>query len=120
FYEAILTWYETDRPEAASQDENPAETMAFAEWRQLNINAKNAFVAGLLHRMNSFVPFYPQDLTAKIDDLDHSGQIGKLDLADIPAAVSMLMATEAVRDGDFIRNKAKLYKHELMPQLPFF
>jgi hypothetical protein len=34
--------------------------------------------------------------------------------------VELLIGTDAVRSGDFIRGKTKFYSSETLPQIPFF
>jgi hypothetical protein len=89
-------------------------------WRQMNLNLKNWYVSQKLLNGKNFVPYYPQDVTIRIDEFIASGQAKKLGAADVDQTLQLLLSTDAIRSGDFVKGKAKWYSNELLPQLPFF
>ncbi|MNI84783.1 hypothetical protein D3C73_1417160 [compost metagenome] len=86
----------------------------------MSLGEKNLYVTVQLVNNNAFKPFYPQDLTIRIEDLITSEQAKKLNLTEVKQALELLLDTDAVRTGDFVKNKSKWYTNETLPQLPFF
>lgn len=118
FYDAILKWNETVNPQL-----KPVEfgnSLALADWSQLSLNRKNDYAAQMLLAGKQFKAFTPQDLTSRIDEMIASGQSKKMNLGDARQVADVLMATDAVRPGDFLRYKDRWYAKETLPQLPFF
>lgn len=120
FYQAIWKWNEANAPGLTGGELIGKDNLTLDEWRDLNLNGKNAFLAQILHKEGTFVPFYPQDMAARIDDLDAEGKLGELQIKDVRSAASMLFATGAVRTNDYLASKDKHYRNEQVPQLPFF
>jgi hypothetical protein len=118
YFESVVKWNQT-----LDYNLKPADiskTASLDAWRQMNLNVKNWYVALRLLNGNSFVPYYPQDVTIRIDDFIASGQAKKLGAADVNQTLDLLLNTDAIRSGDFVKGKAKWYSSELLPQLPFF
>ncbi|HZG85208.1 hypothetical protein [Paenibacillus sp.] len=120
YYEAIWKWHEANDPGIAGTELVGKPNLTFDEWRTLPLNGKNVFLANALQSLGTFVPFYPQDMAARIDDLDAAGRIGELQWTDLRSAMSTMLRTGAIRSGDYIHSKEKLYRDETLPQLPFF
>ncbi|WP_309118686.1 hypothetical protein [Paenibacillus sp.] len=120
YYESIWKWNEANDPGLVGADAVAKDNLTFEEWRKLPLNGKNLFLARALSAAGAFTPFYPQDVAARIDDLDAEGRIGQLQLGNLRSTVEMLLSTGAVRSNDFFRSKEKHYEGETLPQLPFF
>ncbi|HZG55447.1 hypothetical protein [Paenibacillus sp.] len=120
YYDAIWQWHAANEPVPVGAELIEKNNLTFEEWRTLPLNGKNLFLARLLAEVGAFSPFYPQDVAARIDDLDAAGRVGQLQLADLRAAVSTLLSTGAVRSNDYFQSKEKHYRGEKLPQLPFF
>ncbi|MFD0680958.1 MULTISPECIES: hypothetical protein [unclassified Paenibacillus] len=118
YYESIIKWNEADNPQLKKVDVN--KPLLLADWSTLSLNVKNDYIAQSLATGKSFTSFTPQDLSVRIDEIIFSGQAKKMNLNEVHQVIGVLLATEAVRTGDFIRNKAKFYPTEVLPQLPFF
>ncbi|WP_248925386.1 hypothetical protein [Paenibacillus hamazuiensis] len=118
YYDAMVEWNKTIDPQFKPAD--TGKRIGIKDWSQLNLNMKNDYIAAVMLNGKTFKPYTPQDLTAKIDDLIASGQAKKMNYGEVQQAVDVLVATEAVRPGDFIRQKNKLYGNENLPQVPFF
>lgn len=118
YYDSIVKWNQTFDNGLVPFD--PARIATFDDWRQLNLNIKNMYVSAHLLNNKAFEPFYPQDLTFRIDDFIASGQAKKLKQADVKQTMELLISTNAVRPGDFVKGKSKWYSNEALPQLPFF
>jgi hypothetical protein len=120
YYDAILEWSKKDNPNVPAIDKLNLSQVTYKEWRKWPLNAKNAFIARMLFEDGTLYPFYPQDVSSNIDDLDATGRAGKLKLATVGQASETLLSTGGVRSGDYIRLKNKVYSNETLPQLPFF
>jgi hypothetical protein len=120
FYEAIWRWSNNNKQGKLNTTFIGKENLKIETWRSLNLNEKNVFIAKKLNKMETFVPFYPQDISSRIDDLDLNQQLNKLKLTDVSSTLNMLLSTGGVRNDDFLRSKDKLYRNETLPQLPFF
>lgn len=118
YYDAILKWNETINPQFKPID--VSKPLALKEWSALSLNMKNDYCAQLLIASKLFKAFTPQDLAARIDEMIANGQTAKMNLTGVAQVVDVLMATDAVRPGDFLRYKSKWYANETLPQLPFF
>lgn len=118
YYDAIVKWNQTVDPALAAFDFSKAATME--DWRKMNLNVKNLYVSTQLLNGKHFVSYYPQDLTLRIEDFVASGQAKKLNAADLKQTMDLLINTNAVRTGDFVKGMSKWYSKESLPQLPFF
>lgn len=118
YYASIVKWNESENPELKRTDKD--KPLAIADWNTLSLNVKNDYIANKLAQSNVFKPFTPQDLSVKIDEMISTGQSGKLNLSQVQNVMDVLLATNAVVSGDFVRNKARWYTNETLPQIPFF
>jgi ATP-dependent Lon protease len=118
YYDSIVKWNETMDYNLEKIDIQKTATLEV--WKKMNLNVKNLYVANQLLAAKSFVPYYPQDVTIRIDDFIASGQAQKLSAADANQTINLLFSTNAIRSGDFVKGKSKWYANELLPQLPFF
>lgn len=118
YFDSILVWNGTLDPDIEYFD--PNNTANLDQWRAMNFNVKNVYITAKLLKNKAFSPFYPQDLTIRIDEFIASGQAKKLNVNDVNQTMELLLSTNAVRTGDFVKGKAKWYANETLPQLPFF
>ncbi|MDF2961062.1 MAG: hypothetical protein K0S39_2797 [Paenibacillus sp.] len=118
YYDSIIRWNVSNNPQLKQADIH--KPLLLTDWSTLSLNVKNDYIANALITGKYFMPFTPQDLTVRIDEIIASGQSKKMNLTEVHQVIDVLVATEAVRFGDFIRNKAKWYPNEVLPQLPFF
>jgi hypothetical protein len=118
YYESIVKWNET--MDYNLQPFDLSKSATFEDWKQMNLNVKNLYVTNQLLINMSFPPFYPQDVTIRTDDFIASGQAKKLGAHDTNHTIDLLLNTDAIRSGDFVKDKTKWYSKELLPQLPFF
>lgn len=118
YYSSMIKWQQSI--DAKLQPIEADQPLTLDEWKQQPLSIKNNYVAGSLLSSTDYVPFLPQDMASKVDDLIASGQMHKLGKNTIDQAVTLLIDTDAVRSGDFIKAKHKRYEDETLPQLPFF
>jgi hypothetical protein len=119
YFDSIVKWHQLVDSSAKGTEVLNGE-LAFNDWSQLDLNLKNAYLAGLLIQSRNFSSYTPQDVTLRVDDMIRSGQAKKLNLTTVPQVVELLINTHAVRLGDFVQGKSKYYGGEMLPQLPFF
>lgn len=119
YFEAMEKWASSIDPNI-TKNYKAAKPLKLSDWGALPIAIKNRLNAEQLREQKLLLPFYPQDLSSRIDDFIKSGQADKMMLETYEQIVQILIDTEAVRAGDFIRNKNKYYHKELMPQVPYF
>lgn len=117
YYEAIVKWNESVNEQFKPID--VTKPVSMNDWSALGLNMKNEYIAQMMMTSKWFKAFTPQDLTVRIDEMIRSGQSQNLNLYEIAGIVDVLIATNAVRPGDFLRYKHK-YANETLPQLPFF
>jgi hypothetical protein len=119
FYDSMLKW-----GSKANQKIPPAtselKTMSFIQWKKMPLLLKNASIADMMLNREIFAGFDPQDVTAKIDDMIHSGTASSLNLTDVQSSVALLISTGAVQEQDFVKWREQYYNKETIPQLPFF
>src|SRR5690606_20227438 len=119
-FESIVKWNESMVDQLTGLELVEKQDLDFNEWNALNFNLKNRFVSKFMYEHHYYFPFYPHDLTAKIEELIHSGEAKKLNLTHVSSVANMLFSTGAVRPGDYLKTRYKYFDGELMPQLPFF
>ncbi len=119
YFNAMELWANSLDPELVKNYKAPSP-LKLADWSQLPLTVKNRLNAGIMIENKTVLPFFPQDLTSRIDDFIVSGQADKMMLDTYEQIVQLLIDTEAVRSGDFLKNKNKFYQDELLPQLPYF
>ncbi|AEI41307.1 hypothetical protein [Paenibacillus mucilaginosus] len=118
YYGSIILWNQSVNPQFAAID--VSQNLSLSDWNALPLNTKNDYAAQLMLSGKVFQAFTPQDLTIRIDEMASSGQAKNMGIGQVKQVMDMLVATEAVRPGDFLRGKDKRYGSETLPQLPFF
>lgn len=119
YYTSMLKWGATVNTEIDGNFQNRGD-MELSQWKKLPILVKNKIAADYLSANNLYAGFLPHDLTARIDEFIASGQAEKMKQKTVLSVADLLTGTNAVRSGDFLRAKAKLYSNEQLPLLPFF
>lgn len=119
YYTAMLKWGSSVHADYPADYQTP-DLLALADWKALPLVVKNKAVVDILVANQIFAEFLPHDLTARIDQFISAGQAEKMQLTTIGSIVQLLISTDAVRNGDFMNVRAKLYADDLLPQLPFF
>ncbi len=120
FYSSITRWNETLAPNLYGIELAVKSDLTFNEWSEMNLNLKNEFVSRILMEDSFYESFYPQDLTIRLDEMIVDGFASRNSISTLRPLINMIVDTNAVRDGDFLRRKEKFYKSEPLPQLPFF
>ncbi|KIL38206.1 hypothetical protein SD70_27960 [Gordoniibacillus kamchatkensis] len=118
YYDSIVKWNQSI--DAGYKPVDTGAKLSLADWGQLSLNSKNDYLAAMMLGQKWFKPFKPQDLTVRVDEFIASGEAKKLNVTGVQQAVELLVGTDAVRSGDFIRSKQKFYSGETLPQIPFF
>lgn len=119
YFSAMLKWAATVSLNMPGDYQSP-DDLAFAEWEKLPLIIKNKFVSDYLSEKGLFASYLPHDLAARIDEFIRSGQAEKMNQNTVISVADLLTGTNAVRNGDYLRAKAKLYPNETLPLLPFF
>lgn len=120
YYSSIVRWNEKMNPSITGIEQANKKDINQNEWAQMNLNLKNFFVSNILKDTEYYAFFYPQDLTIRIDEMIANGQAKKMDFTTIKPMIEMLVDTNAVRSGDYLKKRQVFYKNETLPQLPFF
>lgn len=120
YYSSIVGWNETVQADLPATQLTAKDNLSFKEWGQLNLNLKNQYVTRIMELSDYYKPYYPHDLTIRIDEMILDGHAERLKLTSIKPIIEMLVDTDAVRSGDYLRRNQKFYKGETLPQLPFF
>lgn len=119
YYTSMLKWGASVNTEIPGDFQSP-EVMDLTRWNSLPLIIKNKVAADYLSANTLFTGFLPHDLTARIDEFIRTGQAEKMKQKTVQSVADLLTGTNAVRSGDFLSAKAKLYPNEQLPQLPFF
>jgi hypothetical protein len=120
YYTSIVKWNESLDPKLTGIELASKNNVTLNEWAKMNLNLKNVFVTNILKETKNYTLFYPQDLTIRIDEMIANGQAKKMDFTSIKPMIEMLVDTNAVRSGDYLKKRQVFYKNETLPQLPFF
>jgi hypothetical protein len=120
YYSSMVRWNEMADPQLTGTELAEKMDLTYTEWAQMNLNLKNLFVTGILEQSGYYSSFYPQDLTIRLDELIANGQAKRMGFTTIKPIIEMLVDTNAVRNGDYLKKKQIYYKNEALPQLPFF
>ncbi|MNC36830.1 hypothetical protein D3C75_853730 [compost metagenome] len=119
FYTSMMKW-------AAKNDQNIPDEYTFnsdttvKQWNNYSLTMKNKAITDIMLSSNLYVPYMPQDLTAKIDQMISSGKAAALNLNSVSSIVKIVTETGAVQNNDFIKWKTNYYANESLPALPFF
>lgn len=119
FYDSMLKWGSKTNSKIPSVP-GELKTTSFIQWKKMPLLLKNSFIADIMLNRGIFAGYDPQDITAKIDDMIHSGTASALNLSDVQSSVSLLISTGAVQEQDFTKWREQYYSRETIPQLPFF
>ncbi len=117
YFDAVIKWNEkvSNKPlNGVNEIDGPKTGIAL--WNVMNLNVKNAVTAHYLHQNKVFSIYMPQDLTINVESLlqEHPKTNIIQDIMD------SLIKTNAVRNGDFIKDRTIYYSSEVLPQIPFF
>ncbi|AZN40689.1 hypothetical protein [Paenibacillus albus] len=119
YYSAMQKWGSSVDPNIPSSFSSTSSAN-IKSWSALPLTIKNKLMADELTARKLLAPYYPQDLTARVDQFIGSGQAANMNKQTVASVVDLLIRTDAVRQGDFADSKAELYPKQLLPQLPFF
>ncbi|MBW7454431.1 hypothetical protein ACFOLF_05495 [Paenibacillus sepulcri] len=119
YYYAMMKWSSSVNPDIPDQYA-ATSVLELSKWKSLPLVVKNKLIAEQFKARMLVVSYYPQDLTARVDQFIGSGQAAKMGMKTLGSVIDLLISTEAVRPGDFDDSKPLLYPKELLPQLPFF
>lgn len=119
YYTSMLKWGASVNMDISADFKSP-EVVDLNQWKTMPLVVKNKVIADYLSSRTLLTGFLPHDLTARIDQFIRSGQAGKMKQTTIGSIAELLTGTDAVRNGDFLGSKSKLYPNEQLPQLPFF
>jgi hypothetical protein len=118
-YKALATW------EAVYVNKHPLpkqlpQAVSVAAWKEYPFHYRTYLAAEYLSQMKLYDEFNPEDLTARLDMLLRSREATVLGIKEIPSAIRLLQATDAVRSGDFKQLQAKLYAGLQFPEMPIY
>lgn len=119
YYQSMLRWGNTVNKKIPATYE-PTSILGIAQWKTLPLTVKNKLMADHMKARMLLTSYYPQDLVSAVDDYILSGEAAKMKMKSVDAVVDLLVNANAVRSGDFLNSKAKVYAKETIPQLPFF
>lgn len=120
YFAAIVEWNKTINNQLKGTSLLEEKNLTIAEWKTLNLNLKNQMMAQLLTNAGSYTLALPHDYVSRVDEMIRNGQINALKIKSIAQAITVLNATKAVRNGDFVLIKEEFYGQEFLPNLPFF
>lgn len=119
YYQAMALWesvYVTKKRFTQLQPQQVAST----QWKAYPFHYRNYLAAQSMSQTKQFHPFYPEDLTSRIDSVVQTVSPDSLGWKDIAHATRILQTTDAVRLGDFMALKDKLYPELKSPEIPLF
>ncbi|MBB3109247.1 hypothetical protein FHS18_001299 [Paenibacillus phyllosphaerae] len=119
YYKSMLRWSNTVNSKIPATYD-PSGVLGIAQWKTLSLTVKNKLMADQLKARQLLTPYYPQDLTTGVDEYILSGEATKMKMKTVDAVVDLLVNAKAIRSGDFMSSKSRLYEKEVLPQLPFF
>ncbi|MFY0543017.1 hypothetical protein [Brevibacillus sp. H7] len=118
-YKAIAMWESVYVNKQALPKELP-QTVSVALWKDYPFHYRTYVAAEYLAQMKVYDSFNPEDLTARLDLLFRSQEAATLGIKDVPSAIRLLEATDAVRSGDFKQLHPKLYAGLKAPEIPMY
>lgn len=118
-YQATALWESVYVTKKGIPSAKPSE-VTVQQWNSYPFHYRAYLAAEYQAQANMFHPYEPLDLVARIDSLIHSEQSKSLGLTNIPAAIRMLEATDAVRSGDFETLRGRLYANLRAPETPLY
>ncbi|KAA9007195.1 hypothetical protein F4V43_01535 [Paenibacillus spiritus] len=119
YYDAMVVWGGRNNAQIPGSYK-ASRTISLKEWSSMPLLLKNAISADMMLNRKQFESYEPQDLSAKIDDLIHSGAAQSLSVSSAQKAFSLLVSTGALQENDYSRVRVHYYSSEVLPQLPFF
>ncbi|TFE29958.1 hypothetical protein [Cohnella luojiensis] len=119
YYNSMLKWAASVDSDIPGEYDRP-DVLTIAKWKTLPLIVKIKVSSDYLSEQAQLADFLPHDLTARIDQFIGSGQADKRKVKSFNAIAELLTSTEAVRSGDFIGMKSRIYESDQLPQLPFF
>lgn len=118
-YQATALWESVYVTKKGMPSASPTQ-VTVEQWNSYPFHYRVYLAAQYQAQTNAFHSYKPLDLAARIDSLVSSDQVKSLGLTNIPAAVKVLEATDAVRDGDFANLRGRLYADLRTPETPLY
>jgi hypothetical protein len=120
YFGAISEWNKTINAQLKGSSFVNKKDLTISEWKLLNLNLKNQVVAQMLANKKTLTLALPQDYVGRVDELNRNGRMQELKFKTISEVLNMLVATNAVRNGDFGLMRERFYGDEFVPAIPFF
>ncbi|MBO8163049.1 MAG: hypothetical protein H0Z34_04905 [Brevibacillus sp.] len=118
-YKAVALWESAYVTKKEIPDTIPAN-ISISQWKSYPFHYRNYIAAEYLTKQPGITEYNPEDLTARLDSVILTNQAASLGWEDIPYALRVLNATNAVRKGDYLSLKEKLYSEVKTPEMPIF
>lgn len=119
YHFAILKWASKEDSHINGKD-TKAATISIAQWSPLPVVIKNKIMSQQMRDRKLIANYEAQDLTAAADRIIASGISKKMGAKTVNEVIDLLLSTEAVRKGDFLKEAEELYKNQTLPKIPLF
>ncbi|UFJ42823.1 hypothetical protein LOK74_10150 [Brevibacillus humidisoli] len=118
-YKAIALWESAYITNKEIPDTVPT-AIDLNQWKSYSFHFRNYLAAEYLTKQPAITSYNPEDLTARLDSVILTNQAVSLGWDDIPYAIRVLNATNAVRKGDYRSLRDRLYSDVRTPEMPIF
>lgn len=117
YYNTMYIWSTSIDANIASSFDTTI-TQAISTWDKYPLIIKLQIISNYLNDNKVFKNASPQDIVSRIDEFIVNGQASQLNLTKVNDVLNLLIATDAIRHGDYNQYKGTRYKDEFLPQIP--
>ena len=119
YFKAMHLWTISMDPTIPSTFDSTI-TLPISTWDNYPLIVKVNMIASHFNTNKIYRNLSPQDVVSRIDEFVANNQAEQLKLTTVNEVLNLLLATDAIRQGDYQQYKGNRYDNEFLPKIPFF
>lgn len=123
FYQSIVEWekiYATEKIDDIQIDGLNLYDLSLENWSTMTLHQKNYVISILMEQQPYLIPYPPEDISIHIEPLTTFNEVSALGIDRIGKAIDIFLATNAVKFGDYLKEKDQYFPNVNTPLIPLF
>lgn len=123
FYQSIVEWekiYATEKIDDIQIDGLNLYDLSLENWSTMTLHQKNYVISILMEQQPYLIPYPPEDISIHIEPLTAFNEVSALGIDRIGKAIDIFLATNAVKFGDYLKEKDQYFPNVNTPLIPLF
>ncbi len=124
FYQSVTEWEKINgsknKVKLQPFEEQNINNLSLNHWKLLSLHQKNYAVSIMMEQQPLLLPYQPEDISIHIDALVNYETVNSLGIDLMSKAIDLIVAANAVNNGDFLKEKNKYYSDIATPLIPLY